>query len=257
MKTTIRYLLPLLGPLAVLCVWQLFAITRSSPFVPTLPVILQAFQQNWLFSRVTSDVVPSLTRFLLGYGLGTTAGIAIGAILGLAPILRRATDPIVDFVRAIPPLTLIPIYLLIFGIGDTPKIIIIAWGAFFNVLLNTVDGVRSVDPVMIDMARSYRLSVKEQLLMRLRWATPQIVAGARVALAISFILMVTSEMFASTEGIGFFVIQAQRTFAIADMWSGILLLGLLGYTFSVLYSRAEHGLTYWYRGFRAAHDDVR
>ena len=255
MKALLRLLLPFAGPIFILLAWQSLAVLGGSPFFPPLQQILEAFQKNWLFARVGTDVIPSLTRFVYGYGSGIALGIGLGMLLGFLPTLRRALDPVIDFVRAIPPLALIPIYLLIFGIGDTPKIIIIAWGALFNILLNTVDGFRSMEPVMADMARVYRLSLKDQFMMRLHWATPQIVAGARVALAISFILMVTSEMFASTEGIGFFVIQAQRTFAIPDMWSGILLLGILGYVFSLVFALVESRVTRWYRGYRSANDD--
>jgi ABC-type nitrate/sulfonate/bicarbonate transport system permease component len=121
------------------------------------------------------------------------------------------------------------------------------------VLLNTAEGVRAVDEVLADTCRSYGIRGTARVRhLVLRSASPQIVAGARQALSIGIILMVISEMFAASSGLGFTVVQFQRSFAIPEMWSGVLLLGLLGVAFSLAFRLAERRVLHWYHGLRAA-----
>jgi ABC-type nitrate/sulfonate/bicarbonate transport system permease component len=128
-----------------------------------------------------------------------------------------------------------------------------ACGRNWPILLNTVEGVRAVDSVMLETARSYHIRGVGRLRhLVLPSASPQIVAGLRQALSVGIILMVISEMFAANNGIGFTVVQFQRSFAIADMWTGILLLGLLGFLLSLAFQFAERRVLGWYHGLRAS-----
>ena len=135
-----------------------------------------------------------------------------------------------QFLRAIPAPALLPFAILVLGVGNSMKIFIIAFVCLWPVLLNTIDGVAGVDPTLRETARVYRIGARDRILrVMLPAAAPQIFAGMRTSLSLALILMVISEMVASTNGIGYFVLQSQRSFAIPEMWSGILLLGLLGY----------------------------
>jgi ABC-type nitrate/sulfonate/bicarbonate transport system permease component len=128
---------------------------------------------------------------------------------------------------------------------------VIVSGAVWPVLLNTVEGVRAVDEVLSDTSRCYGITGWARLRrLVLPAASPQIVAGMRQALSISIILMVISELFGSTNGLGFSIIQFQRSFAIPEMWSGILLLGLLGFVLSLLFQFFERRSLRWYHGLR-------
>src|SRR5439155_10066548 len=121
-----------------------------------------------------------------------------------------------------------PVAILIFGIGNNMKVVVIVAGCIWPILLNTIDGVRGVEPTMLEMSRSYGLSrARLWAQVLLPAALPQVFSGLRTAPSIALILMVISEMIASTNGIGFYILDAQRTFAIPEMWSGIILLGLL------------------------------
>ena len=146
--------------------------------------------------------------------------------------------------------------MLFAGIGDQMKIIVIATGALWPILLNTVEGVRAADPVLLDTARSYRLGGLRRLQhLTLPAAGPQIFAGLRQAVSIAIILMVISEMFAANEGLGFAIIQFQRTFAVPEMWSGTILLGLIGFGLAWALRLVERRVLFWYFGLRAAARD--
>jgi ABC-type nitrate/sulfonate/bicarbonate transport system permease component len=240
-------------PVAVLVTWGLWSQNAGNFFFPPLTEILASFRANWLFARVPTDVVPSLQRMLLGYALAAVAGIAAGVLIGSSRRARDASAPLIEFLRAIPPPALIPFAILTFGIGAQFKVFVIAIGCIWPILLNTVDGVRGIDQSLLETARAYALSRTDRLwAVLLPAASPQIFAGLRTALSLALILMVISEMEASTNGIGFFVLQSQRSFAIPDMWSGILLLGLLGFGINIGFVELERRILRWHRGARAS-----
>jgi ABC-type nitrate/sulfonate/bicarbonate transport system permease component len=149
----------------------------------------------------------------------------------------------------------VPAALLILGIGPTTQIAVIVSAAIWPILLNTVDGVRGIDPQIIDVARSYRIGWRDRLpRMVLRAASPQIVAGMRTALSISVVMIVFSEMVGSTNGIGHQLLESQRAFDIPGVWSAMILLGILGYLLNVLFRGFERGVLSWHRGMRGARD---
>jgi ABC-type nitrate/sulfonate/bicarbonate transport system permease component len=240
-------------PIALLVLWGVWSATGDTFYFPPLTDILQKFQELWLFDRVGSDVLPSLERLFLGYAIACVVAVAIGIPLGLSPLLRRATSPIVEFLRAIPPPALLPFAILVIGVGSSMKVFIIAFVCIWPILLNTIDGVRGIDPTLDDTTRVYGVSRRDRVWrVMLPAASPQIFAGMRTSLSLALILMVISEMVASTDGIGFFVLQSQRSFAIPEMWAGILLLGLLGYALNLIFLLAERRVLAWHRGARAS-----
>ena len=238
-------------PAAILICWQVWSARAGIFFFPPLLEILHAFYDNWIFSRVISDVLPSLARMLAGYGIAVVLALAAGVCLGLSNLLYRTSLPVIEFVRAVPVVALIPFAILVFGIDSGMKVFIIVVGCIWPILLNTIDGIRSLNETLRDTARLYRLTPWERLrFVVLPAASPQIFAGLRTGMSLAVILMVISEMVASTNGIGFFVIQAQRTFAIGDMWSGIVLLGLLGFALNTLLLWVERWLLAWHSNSR-------
>ena len=240
-------------PIALLALWALWSASTDTFYFPPLTEILTTFEETWLFERVGSDVLPSLQRLGLGYAIAVVVAVAIGLPLGLSPLLRRATSPLVEFLRAIPPPALLPFAIVVLGVGNAGKVFLIAFVCVWPVLLNTIDGVTGIDPTLNETARVYGVSGRQRLLrIVLPAASPQIFAGMRTSLSLALILMVISEMVASTNGIGFFVLQSQRSFAIPEMWSGILLLGLLGYLLNLTFLLVERRVLAWHRGARAS-----
>jgi ABC-type nitrate/sulfonate/bicarbonate transport system permease component len=192
-------------------------------------------------------------RLGLGYAIACLTGVAVGVALGLSQPLRRAANPIVQFLRAIPPPALLPFGILVMGIGTSMKVFIIAFVCVWPVLLNAIDGVAGVDPVLRETARVYDIRLRDRIFkVVLPAAGPQIFAGMRTSLSLALILMVISEMVASTNGIGYFVLQSQRSFAIPEMWSGILLLGILGYVLNAIFLLVERRVLRWHHGARAS-----
>ena len=240
-------------PILVLVIWGLASAHSKTYYFPPLTKILSTFRHTWLFSRVGSDVVPSLERVAAGYAIAVALAIVIGLLLGLSPRARRAGAPIIEFLRAIPPPALLPFAILVIGVGTSMKVFIIAFVCLWPVLLNTIDGVTGVDPTLRETTQVYGISPPDRIWrVMLPAASPQIFAGMRTSLSLALILMVISEMVASTNGIGYFVLQSQRSFAIPEMWSGILLLGILGYTLNGLFILIERRVLRWHRGARAS-----
>ena len=246
-----RIILAVALPITLLGLWW-FASEGSTNYLwPPLSRILTAFGETWTAERLRADVVPSLTRLAAGYGLAVIAGIALGVLIGGAPRVRAFTEPVLEFMRAIPPPVLVPIIMLVLGLGDTMKIVVIASGCVWPILLNTVEGVRGRDEVLDDTCRTY--GIRGGLRLRhlvLRAASPQILTGARQALSIAIILMVISELFAAENGLGFTVMQFSRGFQIPEMWSGVFLLGLIGVALAAVYRLVEAWLLRWYHGQR-------
>ena len=240
-------------PVALVLAWWLGSAGSTNFLLPPLKQIVEVFPATWLWERMGHDVVPSLVRLAEGYAvallIGVTAGVAIGSSRGL----RAMAEPVLEFLRAVPPPALIPILFLLAGIGDTTKILVIVSGCVWPILLNTVEGVRGVDPVLVDTCRSYRVGGLLRLrTFILRAASPQIVTGARQALSIAIILMVISELKASSEGLGYTIEQFQTGFQYPQMWSAVILLGLIGVLLSLIFRFVETRVLRWYHGLRAA-----
>lgn len=240
-------------PVVLVAVWWTVTSGSTSFFWPPLRDILGTMKETWFPDRLAQDVVPSLLRLGTGYLLAVVLGIGLGVAIGLNRSLRAFLEPVLEFFRSIPPPVLVPILILFAGIGNGMKVLVIVSGCIWPVLLNTVEGVRGLDEVLRDTSTVYRLTRLGRLRhLVLPGAGPQIFAGARQALSIGIILMVISEMFAATNGLGFTIVQFQRGFAIPEMWTGIIVLGLVGVTMSLLFGLAERRALAWYFGLRRA-----
>jgi ABC-type nitrate/sulfonate/bicarbonate transport system permease component len=245
--TLLRRTVMVLGlPIALVVVWWFASANSTDFYQPPLSRILEVFPETWLNDRLLRDVPASLGR------------LAVGVVVGSSRFLRGLLEPVLEFLRAIPPPVLVPVFILVAGIDNLMKVLVIVSGCVWPVLLNTVEGVRGADEVLGDTCRSYRIGGLLRLRsFVLRAASPQIITGARQALSIGIILMVISEMKAASQGIGFIIIEFQRGFQIPEMWSGVLVLGLIGVLLSLLFRAVERRVLVWYYGVRAAERGTR
>jgi ABC-type nitrate/sulfonate/bicarbonate transport system permease component len=242
-----RVAISLIVPVGIVLVWWFASADNVSPFYPPLSKILETFGENWVFERVASDVLPSLRRMFTGYAIAVVLGVGLGTLLGRLPLMAYALNPVLQFGRAIPATALVPVSIVLFGIGDLPKITLIAFVTLFPIMLNTIDGVRNVDPVLEDVSGSFRLTRAQRVLhVQLPAAAPQVLAGMRIALSVAFVMMVVTELVAATDGIGYVTLQAQQSFQVSLMWSGMLLLGILGVFVNGLFVLVERRLLRWY-----------
>lgn len=239
-------------PLLLILFWAVWSTSgEGSFFVPTPAELWERAVFTWDATRWTRDVIPSLGRLLAGLILAIILGILGGLLIGSIRWLRALLEPTLEFFRAIPPTVLIPVLMLLVGIGNEMKVAVIVAGAVWPILLNTIEGVRSMDEVLSDSTHTYGITGFNRVrYLILPSAMPQIMAGIRQSLSIALILMVISEMFASDSGLGFTIVQFQRSFAIPEMWSGIVLLGLIGVALSFIFQAVERVVLRWYHGQR-------
>jgi ABC-type nitrate/sulfonate/bicarbonate transport system permease component len=254
MRTVRRRLGPVLIeiwlPIAIIVVSWIVSARFNSLYFPPLSSIWSDMRQV-LLHNFTSDIVPSLQNFAAGLALAVALGLGLGLALGLNDKLYQALQPLLEFMRAIPGVAILPVMLVIFGIGTNMKVAVIAFGALWPVLLNTIDGVRGVDRLILDVARGYRIRGWHALTrIVLPSASPQIIAGVRISVSLGVILIVASEYIASTEGIGYLELQSARQYQMGVMWATLLMLGVLGYLANASFRLFENRLLRWHRGLR-------
>ncbi|MQW77448.1 ABC transporter permease subunit [Nocardioides sp. dk4132] len=239
-------------PVVLVALWWFASAESTNIYFPPLSQILDEFVDIWFFEGIKTEIWPSIQRLALGFGLACLCGVTLGMVLGMVSWLDAAVRPLVEFMRATPGVAILPVMMLLVGLGSSMKVAMIALVATWPILLNTIDGVRSVEPVLRQVSRSYRLSRLDRVrFLVLPNAAPQIFAGARTALAISFVAMVISEMVGTPGGIGYFVLDAQRSFNTTAMWAGIIALGILGYLINRLFALVESWALAWHRGMTA------
>lgn len=232
-----------------LTAWEVLARMKHSVYIPPVSQIAVTFVHEWFSPTFNDEAVPSLYRMFCGYLIAATCGVSLGVFIGYYRWAFRLLDPVLQYARATPPTAIIPVGILLIGIGDWMKILVIGFGAFWPILINSADGARLVPRERLDTARVFGLSSFESLIrVVVPSALPQIAAGMRTGLAIAFILIVVSEMIGSTNGLGYYILQAQRTFAIPEMYGGVVLLAILGYCLNAVFLLLESRVLGWHYG---------
>jgi ABC-type nitrate/sulfonate/bicarbonate transport system permease component len=201
----------------------------------------------FLTPDATSNILPSLGRVLAGLAIATAIGLPLGIALGRSPVVTSYLNPLLQFARALPVVTMAPVFIVLFKIGTQMEVATIAFGTVWPILLNTIDGAATVDPVQLETGRAFRLSAWQRLV----WvifpaALPKAFAGFRLSLSLSLILMVFAELVGSSNGIGYEMSNASNAFDMTFLWSTIVLLGILGYLLNALLSGAERLVLGWH-----------
>jgi ABC-type nitrate/sulfonate/bicarbonate transport system permease component len=232
-------------------------------YFPPPSVIALEVHELWFSGPVTSLFLtedakaafgPSLFNLFSGWLLTGVVGVVAGVAIGLSRTLADFVEPMVHFGRAIPPPTLLSVFLIVFALGTSMQVATIVFGVIWPVLLNTIDGVRTVDQLHLDSAEVFGIRGARRLRsVVLPAAAPKIVAGLRISLGLALILMVVSELYGSTTGIGSHLVGAQRAFELPAMWAGIVVLGVLGYLLNAAFVMGERR---WLRWHLNAHGEV-
>ncbi|MBN4059830.1 ABC transporter permease [bacterium AH-315-I11] len=235
--------LPTLG----FILWWYISANSTSFFFPSLSAILSVLYRDLSSGLLVGYLIVSLSNMAIGLSYAIVLGVICGLIIGEFKMLREVTAPLLNFLRSIPPAAVVPIVIVAMGTDSPPKIFIIAMACFWPILLNTIDGVRGIPAQMLETTRAFRIPY-HLMLSRVLFmgALPQILAGIRIALAAALVLMVISEFFGASEGIGFYIRNKKEAFAMAETWAGTFLVGVLGYLLSTIFLKIEHWLLAWY-----------
>jgi sulfonate transport system permease protein len=248
-----RQLLPWAVPVALLLLWE--AASRlgwlSTRVLPEPAAVLQAAATLWASGELWQHLGVSTGRALSGLAIGGGLGLLLGLLTGSLRWAETLLDTTLQMVRNIPPLALIPLVILWFGIDETAKLFLVAIGVFFPVYLNTFHGIRSVDAALVEMARSYGLS--GWALWRhvvLPGALPSILVGLRFSLGLMWVLLIVAETLSAQSGIGYMTMNAREFLQTDVVLLGILLYAALGKLADVLARALERGLLRWHAGYQ-------
>lgn len=232
-------------PLAVLALWQVVAVTGvfSSSQLPPPGDVVGALGELVRRGELWSHLQTSLSRVLVGYLCGALIGIGLGSAVGLSTPVRRLLGPSVAALRTVPSLAWVPLLLLWLGIGEEPKILLIAIGAFFPVYTTTASALSHVDPHLVEVGRAYgREGTSLLATVLLPAAAPTLVNGLRLGLANAWLFLVAAELIASSKGLGFLLIDSQNTGRTDIMMLAIVLLAALGKLSDTAFGALEHRL---------------
>lgn len=239
-----------LGVLVIIGCWQLVALQLHTVVFPTFGVTINALADVVKGPDLTTDVLPSIERVLIGFAIGGTVGTVVGLVLGYARALGDYCFAVVDFLRSLPAPLFVPLAIVLLGLGSSMVISIVTVSAVWPALLNSYDGARRVEPLYLDVARASGLSRMETFrLVLLPAALPSVMAGLRLALSTSLAVLVVAEMLGAQTGIGYLMEYAQQTFMIPDTYAGVIILALLGWLFDTVFLIIEHRLLRWEEPF--------
>jgi sulfonate transport system permease protein len=237
-----------LSPLLLIVVWQVLAMTHLFPeqiLVPPYQVFLTLLDL-WREGDLPEAFRASGFRLLFGYGIGSICGIVYGIWVGLFPTAESYTGLVFHALRQVPTIALVPLFILLFGIEETFKIMMIAFAAFFPVALNTIDGIRDVPAQYREVAAVFRFS-HASIIRRiiLPAVLPSLVTGLRLALSRSWLILVAAEILASTAGIGHLINWGRQLFQIDVVMVGVVVAGVIGFLLDSLLKSAETKLLRW------------
>lgn len=238
----------------VLCLWEFGA--RATPklqlYLPPISQVLAALGPLLREGTILKHLAITIGRFLEGYLLAAGFGVLLGITLGYFRYAHSIVEALIEFLRPMPSVAIIPVAILALGIGDAMIVAVTVYAALWPILTNTIDGVRRIEKVLIDTGRTFGLR-RRRILWRiiLPAASPYIVTGLRIGLSIALILVTTAEMIAGSKGLGFFILDEERSMNSAAMYGGIILVAAVGYFLNWLFLALESRAMRWRRGMLA------
>lgn len=247
-RRTIEIILTLAGPVTLLLIWESLSRTETiNPIFWPPPSSLWETTVTLFTERdLLGDITISLYRILGGFVIGTVPGIALGLAMGLFWPARIFFMPLASAIYAVPKIAILPLVIIMFGIGELSKIMIVAISIFFLVALNTMSGVLGIDQQFRDVARNLGASRWELFwTVALPGSLPAIFTGMRLSLGFALIVIVGTEFLAADKGIGFMIWQSYQTLRIPQMFVGLVITGLMGWGLSLLLDLVEHFVLPW------------
>ncbi len=236
---------------AMLLFWEITA--RAAPtlqlYIPPLSQTLRALGQLLLSGAIAKHLGVSLIRFSAGYLLAAAIAVSLGIVLGYFHRLHGWLEMLIEFLRPMPSVAIIPVAVLMLGIGDSMIVAVTVYASMWPILINTIDGVRHIESTLVDTGRSFGLG-RGRILWQiiLPGASPYIVTGLRIGLSIALILVTTAEMIVGSNGLGFFILDEERSMNSANMYAGIIVVAVLGYALNRGFLTLEAKAMKWHHG---------
>lgn len=237
-----------LSPIILILIWQFFSgIGMLDPrFFPAPSSIVGEFFSSLASGRILSDLWVTLVRAFSAYAAGAVPALVLGLALGLTRRIQLLVVPIFKALYPVPKIATLPLLLLIFGLGETPKIIAIAVGVFFLVFFNTLSGVVQIPRTYLDVAKNAGVSRRQMFwTVAIPGSLPSIFTGLRLAIANAFIMVTAVEFVSGDNGIGYLIWNAWQTFYVAQMYIGIVLISVVGYVATLLVDVVERTVAPW------------
>ena len=241
-------LIQIISPIAFILIWE--AVARYNfidvRFWPAPSSIMETLAKMVSSGEIFRHLQLSLMRILLGFALGTIPALILGLAMGLFRWLRTILNPFVAFAYPIPKSSILPLIMLIFGLGEMTKIVTVALGVFFLVLINTIAGVRNINSIYLDAAKNFGAGYFDTLIhVALPGALPLIFAGLKLGLGTGLIMIVIAEMVGGRDGLGYLVWESWQSFSVTRLYVGLFVIGLLGYLSNILMEELERILVPW------------
>lgn len=228
--------------------WQMIADAKlvSPVFLPGPDRAWASLVRGFTDGDLMAKVAGTLQHMLVGWLVASLVGIALGALIGSSPRVRAYITPTLEFLRPLPVSAIIPVAIAFFGLSQTMTLFVIAFGAVWPMLLSTVHGFAAVEPRLYEVARSLHLSRMAVIFkIGLPSASPDILAGMRISVTVALILSVVCEMLAGLDGLGHWILLSARAFRSADLFAGVILLGVIGYVTALAVAQVERRLLVW------------
>ncbi|CCQ97044.1 Nitrate/sulfonate/bicarbonate ABC transporter permease [[Clostridium] ultunense Esp] len=248
-------------PIVVLLLFWEIVSTLNESFEYFNPIFLPApsdiVKEMWYLGQtgiITESIVASTIRILLGFFIGLVLAVIVGVLMSKYRQVEYWLSPVLNLLGPIPALALLPIFIIWFGIGEMPKVLLIAWTTFIPVLTNTLDGLKSVNPTLIRSALSLGAN-ERHIFFKVIFpsAIPSIFVGAQISLGLGFSSLIVSEMMGAKSGLGYIIVDARNYFKMSNMFVAIVLIGLEFSIFSYALKLLERRWVSWRKnGVRSA-----
>jgi NitT/TauT family transport system permease protein len=236
------------SPIVILLVWE--ALVRGhlldARFFPAPSSVIVELFTLIHSGKIFIDIAWTVSRVLIGTLLGAIPGLILGVLLGLSPALRMFVQPAISALYPIPKIALFPLVMMIFGIGDTSKWVIVGIAVFFQVFFSTLAGVVNIDKIYLDVASNFKASRWQTYrTIAIPGALPFIFTGLQLGLGMALIVVVIAENFGTQVGVGYMIWQSWQVFEVRDMYVGLIVVAFLGYCFQLLLQRLQRAVIPW------------
>ncbi|WP_052158806.1 ABC transporter permease [Halobacillus sp. BBL2006] len=248
LKNRLKQMLTISSPIFILILWEFLSRTGlvDARFFPPPTEIVGTFLFMGTSGELFNHIGISLFRIFAGFLLGVIPAIILGLLMGLYSPLRHFFSPLIMALMPIPTLALLPIILILFGVGEVSKIVTIAGSVFFPVIINTVAGVVNIDRIYLDVAKNYGASSKDYFFkIALPGSLPVMIEGIQMGQAIALLTIVAAEMMGANSGIGYLIWTSYKAFLLQEMYVGLVLISFFGYLFSLILRGFQTKLLPW------------